>query len=149
VLSLQMNGENVKNGNRRWQSTGGGNQLAVAINWRWQPTSGGNQPAVTVETVLPLATLQCGAVSNDRAESSDVEALVLSLQSGKVLLAAQLTILRLGIRRFNKKNTLTLTAVQFESNDSGRIKKGNSNMYDMQQSRCSNISNAVVPGSKW
>ena len=96
VLSLQMNGEKCQE-----------RQPAVAINWRWQPTSGGNQPAVTVETVLPSATLRCGAVSNDRAESSDVEALVLSLQSGKVLLAAQLTILRLG--RFNKKNALTLT----------------------------------------
>jgi len=56
-------GKNVKNGsqlavavNRRWQSTGGGSQPAVAIN---------RQPAVTVETVLPSATLQCVAVSND------------------------------------------------------------------------------------
>jgi len=43
MLSLQMSGENVKNGNqsvvainRQWQSTGGGNQPAVAINRRWQ-----------------------------------------------------------------------------------------------------------------
>jgi len=50
---------------------------------------------------------------------------------------------------YQQKNALTLTTVQFKSNDSGRIKKGKSNMYDMQQSRCSNISNAVVPGSEW
>jgi len=40
--------------NQRWQSTGGGNEPV-----------GGNQPAVTVEIVLPSATLQCSAVSND------------------------------------------------------------------------------------
>jgi len=52
VLSLQMNGEKCQ----ERQSTGGGSQPAVAINRR---------PAVTVETVLPSATLQCVAVSND------------------------------------------------------------------------------------
>jgi len=51
--------------NQQWQSTSGGNQPAVAINQWWQSTSGGNQLAVTVETMLPLATLRCGAVSND------------------------------------------------------------------------------------
>jgi len=44
-----------------------------------------------------------------------------------------------------------LTAMQLKSNDSGRIKKGKSNMYDMQQSRCSNISSSCgkrqQPGS--
>jgi len=53
------------------------------------------------------------------------------------------------IHHINKKYALTLTTVQFKSNDSGCIKKGKSNMYNMQQSRCSNISNDAVPGSKW
>jgi len=59
--------------NWQGQSTSRGNQLAGAINRQGQSTGRGNQPAVTVETALPLATLQCGAVSSDSGRTKQQE----------------------------------------------------------------------------
>jgi len=143
--------------NRRWQSTGSGNQLAVAINWQWQSTGSGIHKFGT--EVTPCAhysgsnvahigsqCVHCGRCSGDSQSHFRGKNLDCTIGGTGQLPRSHAGWQYSASVVSTKKYAWTLTAMQLKSNDSGRIKKGKSNMYDMQQSRCSNISSSC---GKW